>query len=199
MLFSAGSLLEIHYDLMTFGIPTKLLPVTAQGEADFQHHYDWISSRKSIEATSIEAKEEQTTPCGKDDSITVPRRNDVMMGTLKVAQSHAGNRQYQNLIREYQARYDACETRIEKTIIASVIVMKVKGYGGRFLFRKKGESNWSEAAESAANEKVTNAFRGRRKTAAARFKRIIDDSTGTTSSKLSFPDPCPNQSCFIAS
>jgi hypothetical protein len=173
---------------MTFGIPTKLLPVTAQGEADFQHHYDWISSRKSIEATSIEAKEEQTTPCSKDDSITVPRRNDVMMGTLKLAQSHAGNRKYQNLIGEYQKRYDACETRIEKTIIASALVMQVKENGGRFLLRKKGETNWSEAAESAVGEKVTNAFRGRRKTAIKRIKRSYDGPPDVASKRPVAPE-----------
>jgi hypothetical protein len=188
MLFSAGSLLEIHYDLMTFGIPTKLLPVTSQGEADFQHHYDWISSRKSIEATSIEAKEEQTTPCSKDDSITVPRRNDVMMGTLKLAQSHAGNRKYQNLIGEYQKRYDACETRIEKTIIASALVMQVKENGGRFLLRKKGDTNWSEAAKSVVGEKVTNAFRGRRKTAIKRNKRSYDGPPDVASKRALAPE-----------
>jgi hypothetical protein len=69
---------------MTFGIPTKVLPVrTDEGEANWQHHYDWISSRKSIEAKSHEAKEGQPTPpdeTNKDDRIGLSRTIDVLMG-----------------------------------------------------------------------------------------------------------------------
>jgi hypothetical protein len=193
MLFSAGSLLEIHYVLMTFGIPTKLLPVTDKGEVAWQHHYDWISSRRSIEAKNLEAKEKQTTlsdETNKDDCIDVPRPSDVLMGSRKV-QSHTGNKRYKLLIDDYQENYDACETKIEKTIIASVIVMKVKEYGGRFLSRKEGETNWYEADDWVVREKVTNAFRGRRKAAAtSRLKRINNDVLGTssTSSKRQLPD-----------
>ena len=159
---------------MTFGIPTKVLPVTDQGEVDWQHHYNWISSRKSIEAINLEAKEEQTTPSdetNKDDCLDIPRPFDVLMGKKKIAQLHTGNTRYQFLIDDYQERYDACETRIEKTIIASAIVMKVKERGGRFLVQNKGETNWSEADDWVVREKVTNAFRGRRKVAAARLNR----------------------------
>jgi hypothetical protein len=172
---------------MTFGIPTKVLPVTDQREVDWQHHYDWINSRKIIEATNLEAKEEETTPSdetNKDDCIGVPRTFDVLMGKRKVAQSHAGNMRYQFLIDEYQERYDACETRIEKTIIASAIVMKVKDYGGRFLIRKKGETYWSETDDWVARTKVTNAFRGRRKSAIARLKRTTAEGTDTHKRRL---------------
>ena len=167
---------------MTFGIPTKVLPVTDQGDMDWQHHYDWISSRETIEATNLEAKEEQTTPSdemNKDDSIDVPRPFDVLMGgRQKLAQSHTGNTHYHFLIDEYQERYDACATRIEKTIIASTIVLQVKERGGRFLLQNKGETNRSEADDWVVREKVTNAFRGRRKTAIIRrFKQIDNDGT----------------------
>ncbi len=176
---------------MTYGIPTKLLPVTDQGEAAFQHHYDWISSRKSIEAKNLEAKEGQPTPydeTNKDDWIDVPRTIDVLTVTGAFALSHAGNTRYQFLIDEYQERYNACETRIEKTMLAMTIVMKVKEYGGRFLLRKKGETNWSEGDDSVVREKVTNAFRGRRKSAAARFlKRINYDGTLNVGNRWDMP------------
>jgi hypothetical protein len=178
---------------MTFGIPTKLLPVTAQGEAAFQHHCDWISSRESIEATYMKAKEEQITPSdetNKDDGIGVPRPIDVLMGTRKLAQAHtSGNSHYHYLISEYQVRYDACETTIEKTVIASAIVMKVKERGGRFLLQKKGETNWYEADDWVVREKVTNSFRGRRKVAAARLKRINNDIARNAGNKW---DGLPN-------
>ena len=164
-----------------------MLPVTAQGEADWQYHHDWISSRKRIEANNLEAKEEQTTPSDEtdqNDCIDVPRTIDVLIGTEKLAQSHTGNTRYHFLIDEYQERYDACETRIEKTIVASAIVMKIKDYGGRFLIRKKGETKWSEADDWVAREKVATAFRGRRKSAIARLKRTTAEGTDTSKRRL---------------
>jgi hypothetical protein len=185
---------------MTFGIPTKALPVTDQGEAAWQHHYDWISSRKSIEAKNLEAKEDQTTPSdetnSKDDCIGIdaPRPMDVVMGREKLAQSHTGNTRYHHMLEKYKTRYDACDTSIEKTIIASVIVMKVKEYGGRFLLRKKGETSWSEADDWVAHAKVTNAFRGLRKAAVARLKRTNDGTdTSTAASKRRLPDAVPSK------
>ena len=163
---------------MTFGIPTKVLPVADQGEAAWQLHYKWISSRESIEANNIELEMEQKTPSDetiKDDCITALQPMDVLMGRERLSQSHTGTTRYQCLIDEYRERYDMCEKAIDKTILASAIVMKVKEYGGRFLLRKKGETNWSEADDWAAREKVTNAFRGRRKSAAKRLKRINED------------------------
>ena len=205
--------MDIQGDLLTFGIPTRVVPVTDHGIADWQYD-DWISSRlsmeakeveevdpvagreksyndgemawqnhydsarKSIEAQNLETKEIQRTSSDEintDDCIDVPKPIDVLMGREKLAQSShsTGNTRYQSLIDEYQERYDTCDTSIEKTILASAIVMKVKEYGGRFLLRKKGEtSHWSEADDWVAREKVTNAFRGRRKAAVARSKRI---------------------------
>jgi hypothetical protein len=160
-------------------------------EVDWQHHHASIRTCKSIEAAIlVAAEEEQRTPSDEtnnDDCIAVPRPIDVLMGREKLALAHAGNAYYQSLIRQYQDRYDACETRIEKTIIASTLAMKIKESGGRFLLRKKGETTWSEAAESVVSEKVTNAFRGRRKTAIKRNKRSYD-GTPDTASKRRLPD-----------
>lgn len=97
----------------------------------------------------------------------------MLMGKEKLAKTHTGNMRYRFLIDEYQDDYDRCLTRVNKTIIASRIVLKVKERGGRFLLRKKVETcnHWSKIDEALAHEKVTNAFRGRRKLAAVRFKR----------------------------
>ena len=70
---------------------------------------------------NLEAKEEQTTSSdetNKDNCIGVPRSFDVLIGKQKLAQSYTGNTHYHFLIDEYQERYDACATRIEKTIFA---------------------------------------------------------------------------------
>ena len=161
----------------------------AEQEVDWQHQHDSTSRFENFEAAILEATEEQITPSdesNKEGRIVVPRPMiDVLMGSF--LQSHVGNTRYQSLVAEYQERYDACETRIEKTVIAYAIVMKVKEYGGRFLLKQKGSTNWSVAAESVVSKKVTNAFRGRRKTARLRVKRKNDDAP-ETASKRQFQD-----------
>jgi hypothetical protein len=145
---------------------------------------------KSIESVIFLAKEEQMTPSdktNKGDCIAVLRPIDVLMGREKLAHAHTGNMRYQFLIGEYQERYDACETRIEKTVIVYTIVRQIKENGGRFLSRERGDSNWSEADESVVNKKVSNAFRGGRRTAVARSKRS-NDGTPETASKRRLPD-----------
>jgi hypothetical protein len=166
--------------------------VASSLEVDWQHHRaSTIRTCVSIETAIVLAvKEEQITPSDEtnnDDCIAVPRPIDVLMGREKLAFTHVGNSHYHYLINEYQERYDACETKIEKTIIASALAMQIKESGGRFLLRKKGETTWSEAAESVVSEKVTNAFRGRRKTAIKRNKRSYD-GTPDTASKRRLPD-----------
>jgi hypothetical protein len=49
----AGTDTEVHYDLMTFGIPTSLLPVTMNGNIDLCHHRDFLQQRKQLEATAL--------------------------------------------------------------------------------------------------------------------------------------------------
>jgi hypothetical protein len=207
LVIKTGGLVEVFYHLKCFGIPTNALPLDMMGNfhsenhtkwyqnrkaIDWQHHHDSIRTCKIIEVAILAAKEEQITASdetNKDDwCIAVPRPIDVLMGRDKLAQSHTGNSLYQLLIDDYRSRYDACETRIEKTIIASDIVFKVKEDGGRFLLRKKGETNWSEVDDWVAREKVTNAFRGRRKTASKRIKRGYDGTSDTASKRRLPPD-----------
>ena len=49
----AGTDTEVHYDLMTFGIPTSLLPVTMNGNIDLSQHRDFLQQRKQLGATSV--------------------------------------------------------------------------------------------------------------------------------------------------
>jgi hypothetical protein len=205
LVIKTGGFVELFYQLKGFGIPTNALPLDMMGNFHYENHEKWYQNRQAIEtalheAAILAAKEEQRTRSdgtNKDDRISIiPRPIDVLMGKEKLSVAHAGNIKYQILIARFQERYDACETKIEKTVIASALAMQVKANGGRFLLRKKGETTWSEAAESVVSEKVTNAFRGRRKTAIKRIKRSYD-GTSDTASKRRLPDlyqPLPARS-----
>jgi hypothetical protein len=180
--FHSGSLLETHYTLMTFGIPTQVLPLTNNGKAVWEHHHEWVRMREELE----DKKEEQQTTVatdniqGDDTSTGVPMPLDVVMGNEKFAQTHTGNIRYQCLIDERQERYDSAESRIEKTLIASEIVLIIKEDGGRFWMRKQGVSGWVCMDDWVARSKVATAFRGRRKAAMERAKRASEDPKTVT-------------------
>jgi len=49
----AGSDMEVQYDLMTFGIPTSLFPISMLGKIDMSRHLDFLKQRKTMEASSL--------------------------------------------------------------------------------------------------------------------------------------------------
>jgi len=49
----AGSDIEVQYDLMTFGIPTNLFPVSMTGEIDLSRHRDFLQQQKTSEASVL--------------------------------------------------------------------------------------------------------------------------------------------------
>ena len=51
----------MQYVLMTFGIPTSLLPVSATGDIDLKYHMHWLQNRREIELKRIAAAETSST------------------------------------------------------------------------------------------------------------------------------------------
>lgn len=74
---------------------------------------------------------------------------------------HVGNIRYNNIIHEHRAEYEQADVK-EKTKIAMGIVQKVKADGGRFLKMVDG-CTWVEVEDGVARDKVSNAFRSKRK------------------------------------
>jgi hypothetical protein len=176
--FHSKSFTETHYTLMTFGIPTHVLPMNSYGEAVWKHHHEWLRMREELEAKKEEQQPSVATSNIHDPSTDGPMPLDVMMGNEKRAQNHPGNTPYQYLISENQKRYDSADSRIEKTLIASEIVMAVKEYGGHFWMRKQGVSGWVVMEDWVAREKVATAFRGRRRSAIARASKRTSGERG---------------------
>jgi hypothetical protein len=49
----AGSNMEVQYDLMTFGIPTDLFPISMTGKINLSRHLDFLQQRKKMEASTL--------------------------------------------------------------------------------------------------------------------------------------------------
>jgi DNA polymerase II small subunit/DNA polymerase delta subunit B len=148
--------MEVHYELMSYGIPTTVLPLNTEGVVDLGYHNKWLEQRLQLEAAK---RKESASP--KSAVHKIPYPHDVLFGRDKMAQQHPGNTRYMNLIESTQDRYDTAPTKASRTLIATEIVVAIKSNGGLFL--KHDGIGWIEAGDVTAKEKVTNAFRSRRR------------------------------------
>ena len=151
-----GSLQERFFELLTFGIPVQLLPATNDGEFQLEHHKLWVEQRQNLEMIHSSSDD-------KDERCLVPRPDDILMGRDKLARSHTGNIRFHHIIATRQEEYNNAPSKDEKTIIAASIVLSIKESRGRFL--KLDEASWVIVSDEAARDKVTNAFRSRRRSA----------------------------------
>ena len=49
----AGADIDVQYDLMSFGIPTDLFPVSKTGKVNLSHHLEFLRKRRQIESSTI--------------------------------------------------------------------------------------------------------------------------------------------------
>jgi hypothetical protein len=148
LLLLEGTLLEVSYALMTFGITRTLLPVGEDGNLIIDHHNDWIATRMKQETTGT-----------ADIIIIVPGPNDVLMGRGKIIEENQGNLRLRHLIATHGELYgNAC--KFEKTVVAQGIMGMIKDQRGRFL--KKDPKGWMEVSDEMARDKISHAFRNKR-------------------------------------
>lgn len=171
-LFFVGAFKEVRYKLMSFGIPVSVIPITDDGTFPLDNHMDWMRRRQKLEETVNENYNAANRPF-------VPGPRDVLCGRSKLALSHPGNVRYRTMIEDRKADYDKA-AKPEKTKIASNLVLLMQQTGARFL-KPDADGNWVHADNSVARDKVSNAFRDRRKivsaSAASRSKSSSDTNT----------------------
>jgi hypothetical protein len=144
-----GTILECIYELMTFGIPTRVLPFNIDGETSLENHHKWIERQRILEGSSDGTKRE-----------AIPGPFDVLLGREKISQEHVGNVRYHFVIDAHRDHFESSSVR-EKTAITREIVQQIKASGGRFL--KLDNAGWEEVSDEAARKKVASAFRSKRK------------------------------------
>jgi hypothetical protein len=135
---------------MTFGVPTRILPVTSAGEYKLGNHMGWLQKRKQLE--------------GAMDStlrIMVPGPFDVLVGRGRFIQEHAGNLCYRHIVESHMEKYEQATKRVEKTDLTAEVVKVVNERGGRFL--KQDGGGWTEINVDSARDKVSHSFRNLRK------------------------------------
>jgi hypothetical protein len=153
-----GSHVECEYALLSFGVPSHLLPFTAEGQLKMGNHKKWIQRRIIME--------QELQSCNLFEGIELPRPNDVLLGKGKPCQSHAGNRRLLELAELYLDEYDQANRHRGRTIVARKIIWEVlhpssngqqedkidrtEGDQGRFLQRREDQLNsgwWEEVTD----------------------------------------------------
>jgi hypothetical protein len=162
-----GSHLECEYALLTFGLPSSMLPFTTESELKLGNHKNWVQRR---------IVKEQELERGLFSGIELPGRNDVLLGHGRPIQAHPGNLRLHDLVRVYMEEYNQANRKGGRTIVTHKIIHDImfppsldnnSVGGGRFLKRRDDnlKSGWWEEVtdEEVVFEKVSNAIRGIRK------------------------------------
>ena len=151
----AGSETECQYQLMTFGIPVDLIPLSETGDLKTGNHIKWLARRRRREI-------------GRDSALSVnrelidlPRGNDVLFGRGRPYTQHEGNRLLHQLIAENRDVYDRSKQG-QKIFIRKAIAQAISADGGRFL-RLDSDGGWVKVDDETARDKIGHAFRSARK------------------------------------
>lgn len=136
---------------MTYGIPTKLLPVDAEGNLRKKEHLKFIKRRQIIERNPLKGK-----------VIVVPSNEDVLFGKGRVLPTHPGNNRMNELIEERLEAFIQADKKVNKTAtFFKPVVDEIVAMGGRFL-RQDKDGNWEEVDYNTALDKVGHGFRNRK-------------------------------------
>jgi hypothetical protein len=172
----SGSACECEYGLMTFGLPSSLLPYTSDGVLKTGNHKKWLQRRlvKEQEEKLHSQQKPQPQRGGQVcvfSGIDVPSMTDILLGKGKPIQAHRGNQVFQKIMKHYEEEYNLAKRNGGKTIVAQKIIGQVKNthhtlLSGRFLRRRKEDTTsgwWEEVTdEEALIERIRNGFRNMR-------------------------------------
>lgn len=177
-----GTDLEVQYELQSFGIPLKQLPVNSEGKFRTKEHLAWLRAR---------IIQEQCGRFNRSNTVIVPGHSDILFGRGKALQSHFGNLRFANLLEDEMERYMQAKRNV-KLAIANELVARIKQSGGRFL-RQDRDGIWEEVDDKVAADKVGHGFRNRKvtpnsahTTSALAPKRPVSpsDTSSTASTEL---------------
>jgi hypothetical protein len=141
---------------MTYGFPVDNVPVTMDGKLKRKNHLEWIKMRKM-----------QESGISLEERIVLPAHSDVLFGRGKPFQEHIGNMRLVNLLDAHLGRYESARFK-EKTNVIAEMVRGIQSKNGRFL-RQEG-CVWVVVDDKVAREKVSQAFRTRKRIASIETK-----------------------------
>lgn len=158
-----GDRTEITYNLLGYGIPVDLLPLTDSGNIKTTNLLQWLKVRKAYEENmrnDYNGVSSDPTAIGFIDinNIECPGLNDVIFRSGKNHLCHPGNVAFQGLIESRHEEHSKSH-QDAKARITLWIVEQVELKGGRFL-EWNSEGMWSQILDRhQIRSKVSSYFR----------------------------------------
>ena len=167
-----GDRTEILYELLGYGIPIELLPLTETGNVKTKNFHQWLKVRKAIESSS--------SPLGNDTNGTIecPCLNDVVFRFGTSYLSHPGNVMFLGIIESKSFEHTVASQEEKKAITWWVIQQVVEKRKGRFLSWDSKLGSWSLLTDpNQVRNKVAVCFREQKKRHKARQNRQMSESS----------------------
>jgi len=147
--FNMGTVIELKYNLMSYGVLPDLLPLTETGNIKLKNHLQWIQARKLIDEKKY----------NQDSIVECPALHDVVFKKAgKSWRLHPGDVYFRGLI-ESKHREHLMSNQTEKKELVWLIVEEIESRKGRFVaWDERGW--WVEVRERLEiRKKVAIAFR----------------------------------------
>ena len=157
-----GNYKKLFIELMTFGLPTSLLPIDENGMLhldNLKYHQLFLEQRKELE--SQRRKQNSKAQTEQTRYVTSPHSLDILYGSKALQMGHVGNAKYNGVIADRYDEWDE-QHRLDKKEFHVKIYDEIGRYGGRLLGMQN--TGWVELSSKDAIDKISQAFRNRRRT-----------------------------------
>mmetsp|Transcript_13315 Transcript_13315/g.33500 ORF Transcript_13315/g.33500 Transcript_13315/m.33500 type:complete len:518 (+) Transcript_13315:144-1697(+) len=176
MKIHTGDRTEISYQLLGYGIPVDLMPLTDSGNVKTKNFTQWLKVRRAMEDTRNQSGHGISNSFMMNN-IECPGLNDVIFRSGKNHMSHPGNVMFQGIIESKHDEHCAAH-QDDKAVITWWVIEQVESKGGCFL-EWNDHGMWSQIMDRGhIRSKVSSCFRTfRRKLNAFKNRQQSDSST----------------------
>lgn len=174
-----GSATKCKYDLMSYGVPVDVFPVTETGNVKAKNQQQWLKARRAIEKYDDQHGRAKTENSGDGRPIECPRLDDVCFRYGMSYQWHKGNARFRELLEAHMDEHDNAVSIDEKVAITRNVLDELDKWDCRFLSWER-QGWWVEITERNAKRiKVAVAMKEHKKRIQARQNcQTSDSSTG---------------------
>ncbi|KAL3924690.1 MAG: hypothetical protein SGILL_000890 [Bacillariaceae sp.] len=152
----SGTHIEVKYDLLSYGIPTSVLPINDEG--DMKRKDAHLANLKMLRAREELLNNGLLDP--SQPTIVLPANQDVLLGRGQPVRMHPGNLRLGFLVEERQEEYES-GGRHQKIDLTDQIFQSMKKNGTRFI-RQNEHGIYIVVDETTAKDKIEHFFRNRK-------------------------------------
>lgn len=168
-------------NLLSFGLPREILPISAEGNVHTAENQKFIEQLQRQDLAMSDSDDgnseyDETADDGdapREELIDAPGPMDVVMGRGRRGVKLPGNVLLRRLQEEHYDAYNSMGSKVDKTCISQVILSGMRQAGCRFLvpvYEENGKMHrgrpvpkgWREVDDDSARDRIGHGFRNLR-------------------------------------